>query len=147
MSYRSWFDSWHNGDIHLRGYFRLPEQLTCSEIPGLDRNAARLQEEARQLLEDLTEYRQALANRYAALETAPYRLRLSLIRHPGWRSGVTYDLALSRIYEDGTEVHEIREHYTGKQRQEAIGRFESLRRSRPGIDTIKDIVKKEWEKR
>lgn len=147
MAYQDWFDSWRNGDVHLRGYFRPPEKLTCSEIPGMDANAARLQEEARRLLEDLSAYRQALAARYAALETAPYRLRLSLVRRPGWRSGVTYDLTLSRVYEDGTEVREIEEHYPGKQRHDAISRFETLRRQRPGIEAVKNIEKQPWERR
>lgn len=146
MAYQDWFGSWHSGEIQLRGYFRPPEKLNGSEIPGLDRSAARLQEEARRLLADLAEYRQALVERYAYLETAPYTLRLFLARHPGYRSGVTYSVTLSRIYEDGTEVREIRETYPGKQRREAIARFEAMKKSRPGIEAAKDIEKRSWEK-
>lgn len=93
---------------------------------------------------DLSEYRQALAARCAALEAAPCTLRLSLIRNPGWRSGVTYDLTLSRIYEDGTQ--ELQEHHPGRQRRSAISRFESLRRSRPGIEVVKDVERRSREK-
>lgn len=147
MSYKTWFEPWRNGDVHLRGWFRPPDTLTASEITGQDRSAARLQEEARQLLEDLAEFRQALAARYAMLETAPYKLRLSLIRRPGWHSGVTYALTLSRIYEDGTEVKELQEIYKGQQRHEAIARFAEIRKQRPGIEAVKDIEKREWERR
>lgn len=147
MAYQDWFGSWHSGEIQLRGYFRPPEKLNGSEIPGLDRSAARLQEEARRLLADLAEYRQALVERYAYLETAPYTLRLKLERSPAWGSrGVTFELTLSRIYEDGTQVKELRETYPGKQRREAIARFEAMKKSRPGIEAAKDIEKRSWEK-
>jgi len=49
-------------------------------------------------------------------------------------------------YEDGTEIQELNEHYTGKQRREALARFEELRKQRPGIELVKDIEKRSWEK-
>lgn len=147
MAYQDWFDSWHSGEVHLRGYFQPPEKLTTASIPGQDRSAAHLLAEAKQLVQDLTEYRQALAARYAALETEPYTLVLKLVRHPGWgRSGVTFNLRLFRQYEDGTTIDELHEHYTGKQRREAIARYDALRHSHPGIQAEKDIERRAWER-
>lgn len=45
-----------------------------------------------------------------------------------------------------TEIQELNEHYTGKQRREALARFEELRKQRPGIELVKDIEKRSWEK-
>lgn len=147
MAYQDWFQTWHPGEVNLRGYFRSPEELTTAEIPRHDSSAAHLLEEARHLIEDLTSYRQALAERYAQLETAPYTLRLSLVRHPTWSGGkVRFELRLFRRYEDGTEVDELHEHFPGKQRREALARYEALKRSRPGIQAEKDIDRRSWER-
>lgn len=147
MAYQDWFDSWHGGEVHLRGYFQSPDKLTTKEIPRHDASAARLLEEARQLIEDLTAYRQALAARYAMLETAPCRLCLELVRRPSWGGGgVSFTLRLFRRYDDGTEIDELHERYTGRQRREAIARYEALRRSRPGIQAEKDLERRPWER-
>ena len=147
MAYQDWFRDWRSGEVTLRGYFQSPEKLTTGEIPRQDSSAARLLEEARQLIEDLTAYRQALAERYACLETAPYALRLSLVRHPAWgRHGVTFDLRLFRRYEDGTESDELHERFAGPQRREALARYEALRRSHPGIQAEKDMERRSWER-
>ena len=95
------------------------------------------------MLDDLTEYRQALAARYAALSTMPYTLRLELERIPDWGSGrVKYYVRLVKTYEDGTAVKELEEVYAGKQRREALARFEALRKERPGIEAVKDIERR-----
>ena len=81
------------------------------------------------------------------LQTAPYKLRLELKREAGWRGkGVDYYVNIYRTYEDGTEVMELNEHYTGKQRREALARFEELKKQRPGIEIMKDIEKRSWER-
>ena len=147
MAYQDCFDSWRRGEVALRGYFRPPEELTLEDIPAHDRSAAHLLSQAQALIQDLTEYRQALAARYAALAAMPYQLRLTLVRHPPWSGGgVSFDLRLTRHYEDGTETDELREHYTGKDRREAIARYEELRKARPGIETAKDIARRPWER-
>ena len=117
MAYQDWFQTWHPGEVNLRGYFRSPEELTTAEIPRHDSSAAHLLEEARHLIEDLTSYRQARS-----------------------------ELPLSRRYEDGTEVDELHEHFPGKQRREALARYEALKRSRPGIQAEKDIDRRSWER-
>ena len=47
---------------------------------------------------------------------------------------------------DGTEIKELREKYSGKDRRKAFARFEEIQKQRPGIEAIKDIEKRSWEK-
>lgn len=152
MSYQDW--QWRGScdiketELHLRVYLNKPETLTLERIKGYDQSAARAIQQAEELIADLREYRQALAARYAQLETAAYTLRLELIRHPAWSGihGVSYDLRLIKRYEDGTESAELSEHYRGKERHAALARFEELCRQRPGIEIVKDIERRSWER-
>ena len=151
MSYESLFTRYGSpsteADICIRGYLTRPDKLTQERIRGNDESAARLIERCEEVIAALKEYRQALAERYAMLQTAPYKLRLELKREAGWRGkGVDYYVNIYRTYEDGTEVMELNEHYTGKQRREALARFEELKKQRPGIEIMKDIEKRSWER-
>lgn len=135
------------GRVDIRDYLLLPEKLTENEIRRYDESAARTIAECEAAIEDLKEYRRDLAARYAQLTTAPYKLRLEIERDPHWRNqGVDYYVRIIRAYEDGTEVKELNEHYTGKQRREALARFEELRKQRPGIELVKDIQRRSWER-
>lgn len=123
------------------------EKLTADRIARYDESAARIIAECESTIESMKEYRQALAARYATLETAPYSLRLELKREPGWRGrGIDYYVTLYKTYEDGTEVMELNEHYKGQQRREAIARFEEIKKQRPGIEAVKNIERKSWER-
>ena len=151
MSYQDWFrNAWggrEDGRAEVRVYLSAPEKLTIDRIPWNDQQASRAILEAEVLIQNLKEYRQALATRYASLTTSAYSLRLELIRHPAWGGhGVTFDLRIIKRYEDGTEVDELREHYTGKQRREALARYEELKKQRPGIDAVLDIERRPWER-
>ena len=73
-------------DIRISGYLLRPEKLTADRIARYDESAARIIAECESTIESMKEYRQALAARYATLETAPYSLRLELKREPGWLS-------------------------------------------------------------
>lgn len=134
-------------DIRISGYLLRPEKLTADRIARYDESAARIIAECESTIESMKEYRQALAARYATLETAPYSLRLELKREPGWRGrGIDYYVTLYKTYEDGTEVMELNEHYKGQQRREAIARFEEIKKQRPGIEAVKNIERKSWER-
>ena len=81
------------------------------------------------------------------MESAPYALRLELERKQSYSgSGVLYYVRIIREYQDGTEVQELAETYQGKQRREALARFEELKKQRPGIEIMKDIEKRSWER-
>lgn len=151
MSYNDLFQRYgrpsREADIRLSGWLLRPEDLTAEKIAGYDQSAARLIAEAQTLIDQLSEYRQALAARYATLATAAYRDRLELTRRRAWRNDpVYYDVRIIRTYEDGTTETTLSETYPGKQRREALARFDTLRKQRPGIETLKDTAPKAWEK-
>lgn len=53
-----------------------------------------------------------------------------------------YFVRIVRTYEDGTTETQLSETYPGKQRREALARYDELRKQRPGIETLKDIAPK-----
>ena len=136
------------GRINVTGYFTHPRKLTDERhIKLSDERAAQVIKEAQAAIADLTEYRQALAARYATLQTAPYSLRLELERYPADSyHGVSYEVRIIKRYEDGTTVPELMEKYQGKERRFALARFEELKKQRPGIEIWKDIERRSWER-
>ena len=114
MSYETLFTRYGSpsteADICIRGYLTRPDKLTQERIRGNDESAARLIERCEETIAAMKEYRQALAARYAELDAAPYALRLELERKPSYNgSGVLYYVRIIREYQDGTEVHSIRQ--------------------------------------
>lgn len=151
MSYLDLFQRYgsprEDADIRLTGYLSRPDTLTADRIKRNDESAARLIDECQELLTDLTEYRQALAARYAALATAAYHDRLELIRERRWReSPVVYHVQIVRTYEDGTTETPLHETYHGQERRKAFARFAELQKQRPGIETMQDTDKRSWER-
>jgi len=142
--------SWRGDEAEVKVYdhLRLPDKLT--DLDGVtlyDRSAARAIKEMEEYLEALKGYRQALAERYAALASMPYTLRLDLIRRKGWSDNkVTYTLSLVRVYQDGHEQDEERTVYPGTERREAIKSFEEMQHQRPGIQCRVQIEKASWER-
>lgn len=135
------------GRINITGYLKRPDKLTTGDIKSFDQTAAHLIAEAQQAIADLTEYRQALAARYAQLTTAPYSLRLELERYPATSfHGVSFEIRIVKTYEDGTAVPELREKFKGKDRRQALARFEELKKQRPGIEVWQDMEKRSWER-
>lgn len=150
MSYLDLFQRYgspsREAEIRLSGWLLRPDALTAEKIAGYDQSAARLITEAQTLIDQLTEYRAALAERYAALATAAYRDRLELIRDPGYRGKpVIYFVRIVRTYEDGTTERVLDEKYFGTERRKAFARFAELKHQRPGIETMQDTDKRSWE--
>lgn len=150
MDWKELFErSWRGDEAEVKvyGHLRLPDKLT--DLDGVtlyDRSAARAIKEMEEYLEALKGYRQALAERYAALASMPYTLRLDLIRRKGWSDKkVTYTLSLVRVYQDGHEQDEERTVYPGTERREAIKAFEEMQHQRPGIQCRVQIEKASWE--
>lgn len=141
--------SWRGDEAEIRifDHLRRPDKLTSKDgIALYDRSAAGTIQRMEEALEALKGYRQALAERYAVLDTMPYRLRLDLTRHKGWYDKkVTYTLRLVRVYEDGHEEDEQKKVFPGLHRREAIKAFEEMKHQRPGIEFNFDIKKANWE--
>lgn len=151
MSYTDHLNRYGNpasdGQIIIREYIRRPEVLAnAEEIKIYDKSAAEAIEEARRMIEDLTEYRQALAVRYAALEVMPYKRILRIERERFWLDGIKYRVTIAKHREDGTEVKELEEVYPGKERHIALKRFAELQKQYPGIESEKRIEKSKWER-
>lgn len=150
MSYRERVEFTRGGspaEFRTWIYFYNAEKLNeQKKVMDADATAAREIAELEKLIDDLKEYRQALTARYSQLETMSYHDRLELQRVPNYGRGVVFYVRTRRIYEDGTETELKYQRFEGKQRREAIKYFEDLKRERPGIEAVKDIEKKSWER-
>lgn len=126
-------------------YVQDPVKLaTTYDIVCRDRNVVKTIEHLSRLIDDLTDYRIALAKRYSDLETMPFSYSLSLDRVPG--DTIKYHLKLTRVYNDGTESVELHKVFLGKDRREAISIFEKMKKERPGMKAVKRIEKRSWER-
>jgi hypothetical protein len=150
MSYKDLFQQRGNSraaDIRITCYLHAPEELdTADRIAFYDKDAARMIENCKALIDNLTEYRQALTARYGALATMASKDSIKLERYRSYGGGITYYIRHFTEYEDGTKVETATETFPSKERHAAIKRFEELKKARPGIEYITDIEKKSWEK-
>ena len=151
MTYKEFFGGWHcrdgyaNHTLYINCY--RPDKLsTVAEILQSNERASRTITELESYITALQEYQQELSKRAAQLETMGYKLSLTLERYKRYQGGVEYYITLTKTLDDGTQVKELSETYTGKERRQAIARFETLKKERPGIEAIKDIEKKAWER-
>ena len=121
---RHLFDSRREYSRTLHLYMVSPATLdTPDRITQHDRYTrdyiARLTEE----LENLNNYRLALAERYNELCTMPYTLQLTCKRHHNYSNGkILYTVKLTRHYQDGTENDELTETFPGTERRAALAR-------------------------
>lgn len=152
MSYQDWFshdDYRYDPHVNFTHYIHVqdPATLLPDDVIHRDSAAARDIESARQFIADLTEYRKALAARYAQLTTMPYTLRLELIRENRHyqNNKKWYWVRIVRRYEDGTEAKELEERYPGPERHKAFARFRALQKERPSIEIHQDTDKQPWE--
>lgn len=128
-------------------YIQAPQKLrTPEEIAYRDKTTAESIKQLEKILEDLKDYRQALAARYGELETMPYTRLLKLERCPHWKGNIEYIITITKTHSDGTKRTELREVYSGKDRRKAIARYQELQKQRPGLESVIDIEKRSWEK-
>ena len=151
MTYKEFFGDWYcrdgyaNHTLYVNCY--RPDKLsTVAEILQNNERASRTIAELESYITALREYQQELSKRAAQLETMGYKLLLTLKRYKRDQGGVEYYIPLTKTLDDGTQVKELSETYTGKERRQAIARFEELKKERPGIEAVKDIEKKSWER-
>lgn len=151
MSYEELFTQYghrsDDGRVNIRGCFGRPEkQDKLESVIYQDQTAARLIRECLETVELLKEYRQALAQRYGQLETMPFKEELSLTRRKSYRGPVTFTVRLERRYSDGTTVNIFTEAFSGKERKQAVEKFNAMKSERPGIAASVDLDKAVWEK-
>ncbi len=127
-------------------FAQAPQELTTpDEVAYMDRTAAQDIKQLEKLVDDLKDYRRALAARYAELETLPYTYLLKLERVHHWKGHIEYVITLTKTLSDGTKTQDLREVFPGKDRRKAFARAAELRRQRPGIPYEEDIARRAWE--
>ena len=151
MTYKEFFGGWHCRDGYANhtlyiNCFRPDKLSTVAEILQNNERASRTIAELESYITALREYQQELSKRAAQLETMGYKLLLTLKRYKRYQGGVEYYITLIKTLDDGTQIKVLSETYTGKERRQAIARFEALKKERPGIEAIIDIEKKSWER-
>ena len=151
MSYKDYLTRYgsptDSAEIRPYIYITAPEKMTATkDVVWRDTQIAGSIAELERILADLREYRQALAARYAELETMSYKYTLKLERCPHWQGRIEYIVTLEKTMEDGTQTDELREVFSGKDRKKAFELFAKLKKERPGIEAIQDTEKKRWEK-
>lgn len=133
-------------EAHVYIFAQAPRKLTTpDEVAYRDRSAAQDIKRLEKLVDDLKDYRRALASRYAELETLPYTYLLKLERVPHWKGHIEYVITLAKTLSDGTKTQDLREVFPGKDRRAAFARAAELRRQRPGIPYEEDIARRAWE--
>ena len=129
-------------------YVQQPKRYKAPEdIARKDADIARQIERMERLIYDLRDYRVALAQRYAELETMPYTRVLTLKRDPSYKGRITYWVTITRRMSDGTETDELREQFPGQDRAKAFSRFAALQKQYPGIASVKDVARRSWERK
>lgn len=148
MGYRDHFRYDDYASVQSWVLFAKPETLYDLDfVRGRDVRAKEDIKKLEELIAELKEYRQDLARRYSALAAMTYTFKLYLVREKGWSTHkVTYTVRLCRVLPDGTEIDEQKEVFPGTERKQAFELFASLKKSRPGIETVQDTQKKQWEK-
>lgn len=129
-------------------YVQQPRRYkTPEDIARKDADIARQIARMERLIDDLRDYRVALAQRYAELETMPYTRVLTLKRDPSYKGRITYLVTITRRMSDGTETDELREQYAGQERAKAFASFAALKKQHPGIMSVQDTARRSWERR
>ena len=138
-------------ELHVRVWLQAPStRQTMEEVQSADGSALRAIQEAEELIAQLKQYRLDLAARAQRLSVAPYTHRLELTReHHYYGNRIYYYVTLYKVYIDSAlgEVVEQNTKYPGTERHTAIKDFETIKKSRPGIECRVDIERRGWEKR
>lgn len=128
-------------------YVQQPHTLeTPNDVAWRDGQVAVEIKRLESMIDDLRDYRVALAQRYAELETMPYTRVLTLKRDPSYKGRITYWVTITRELADGTKIDELREQFPGQDRAKAFARFAALQKQYPGIASVKDIARRSWER-
>lgn len=135
-------------DLSIRVYLTDPASITrLDTIAWYDKTAGERIKEAQALIDKLTAYRAACAERYSYISTAPTVPVIKLTRHRNYyQKKVYYYLTVyRRDVNTGEEIEVEQTKYTGTLRHEALKDFSDYIKSHPGIIAEKDIEKSAWE--
>ena len=137
--YQDWFEFRPEHQEKIFVHAINPDVLTPERLAQYDGSAARDIKRLESVIEDLRQYRIALAERYNRLVVMPFSLSLSLVRQCQYSGKKIYRVNIDKVYQDGTRCNVLNETYPGAERHKAIARCKELQRLYPGIDTTIDI--------
>ncbi len=135
-------------EIRLYGYLYPFKNITdIDRLKDYDEYSTRFIAEAEAAIEKMKVYRKALFIHTQYLSQAPYTLELKLLRERRYHDNkVYYFVTLQKVFDGIGKRDVISESYHGTERSTAIKRFEELKKQYPGVEAIKDIEKRSWEK-
>ena len=135
----------YSHEVHIYG--RRPAALyKLDELQREDKRSADKIAELESLIDCLKQHRQAIAERYQELSTAPTVPVITLKRTNTSYKGIQYTLTYYRQYLDGTRAEISHTTYSGKERHKAIADYNAAVKARPGITAEMDIAKGRWER-
>lgn len=128
-------------EIRIHDCLIRPAKLNTVELlKYYDDSACETIKRCQELIENLTLYRQDIAKRYSELETMAYILKLDFKRRIDYtKNKIYYDIRIIKQYEDKTENTIFLETFPGKERANALKRFEQIKKEHNGIIVTKNI--------
>ena len=122
------------------GYcYQFKEISNIKTLQGYDRSAADYIKQCYENIKTLKAYREQLFNHVQKIVSAPEKLTLEIWRHLDYykNNRVLYDITLNNTIDGIRNPQRILfESYTGKQRREALARFEELKKQYPQAEII-----------
>lgn len=138
----------NEAELAIRVYLTDPASINkLDTIAWYDKTAEERIQAAQALIDELTAYRAACAERYSYISTAPTVPVIKLTRQRNYyQKKVYYYLTVyRRDVNTGEEIEVEQTKYTGTLRHEALKDFSDYIKSHPGIIAEKDIEKRPWE--
>ena len=127
-----------------------PKNLhTVEECRKYDAYAVRDIERLREAITEMEAYRKLIAERAAAIMAVPGVPKLTIARQKSYYDKrVTYRVVLWECY-DNKDIKDrvIEEHlFNGRERKQALEKFEALKKTHPGITAERHLDKERWER-
>ena len=130
-------------------YIKKPDKIkSLSEVQEYDKKAVSEIEYLKSKIELLSIYRAELYNRFQEINSANFRLRITIERQRRYyENKVFYYITVENVPDrDDVAPREVLEEcYDGKQRHNALKRFNELCKQYPHAETVKKIQKSQWE--
>lgn len=130
-------------------YIQRPDKIkSLDKLQNADKAAETEIEHLKNLIELLSIYRAELYNRFQEINSANFHLRITIERQRRYyENKVFYYITMENVPDrDDVATREVLlESYEGKQRHNALKRFDELCKQYPHAETVKKIQKSKWE--
>ena len=144
-------DSSGLANVHAyTAYIRNPQKIkSLLEVQEYDKKAQEEIEYLKQKNELMSIYRAELYNRFQEINSANYHLRITIERQRRYyENKVFYYVTVHNVPDraDVATVEVLTEVFEGKQRHNALKRFDELCKQYPHAETVKKIEISQWER-